>query len=81
MATLRKDGDVLVPVDTCSRCLELAYILENHWREQRLASYQVILLNTASQKVVDYAKSTIEWMGDAVKSYFESTRENPFDFK
>ncbi len=37
MHTLRSDGNVLMPVDTAGRVLELILLLEHHWATERWA--------------------------------------------
>ena len=71
----------MIPSDSNARTLELLYLLESHWKEKSLASYPIVFLCTYSQRILEYSKSTIEWMSDSVKSVFDSTRENPFEFK
>jgi cleavage and polyadenylation specificity factor subunit 2 len=35
MATLRGDGNVLLPVDSAGRVLELVLLLDRHWQEHK----------------------------------------------
>ena len=43
---LGRGGDVLLPVDTAGRVLELVLVLEAHWRaNRRLARHPVLLLH------------------------------------
>ena len=44
LSTLRGDGNVLLPVDTAGRVLELVLLLEGHWAEHRL-TYPLVLLS------------------------------------
>jgi hypothetical protein len=47
----------------------------------RLSNYSVALLNNVSYNTVEFAKSQLEWMSDAVMKSFDNSRENPFAFK
>ncbi|EPZ32528.1 Beta-Casp domain-containing protein [Rozella allomycis CSF55] len=77
---LDNHGTVIIPVDTCSRSLELIYTFEQYWQNNKLDK-PIFFLSSCSQKVIEYAKSTIEWMSENVKRSFENSRENPFNLK
>ena len=77
---LRNDGNVLIPVDSATRVLELAYLLDQLWAFHQL-SFPLLLLTTDAVKTIEYAKGMLEWMGDVVTKQFATTRETPFDFK
>lgn len=80
VATLRSGGNVLLPVDTAGRCLELLLALERHWAQHKLP-YPVALLNNVSSNTVDFASRLVEWMSTAITKQFDTMRANPFDFK
>lgn len=44
MATLRGDGNVLLPVDSAGRVLELLLFLDGYWAERRVV-YPLVFLN------------------------------------
>lgn len=83
LATLRDNGNCLIAVDTAGRVLELAYMLDQLWRdpESGLMAYSLALLNTISYNVIEFAKSQIEWMSQVIMRSFETQRQNPFQFK
>lgn len=83
LKTLRNDGNVLVCIDTAGRVLELAYFLDQLWKNENsgMSSYSIALLNYVSISVIEFAKSQVEWMNDKIVQSFEVGRYNPFDFK
>ncbi len=46
VSTFRAGGNVLLPIDTAGRALELAYFLDQYWQSQRIAAYSLVLLST-----------------------------------
>ncbi|KAK3819700.1 MAG: beta-lactamase-like protein [Benniella sp.] len=80
MATLHAGGSVLLPTDSSTRVLELAYMLDSYWMANRVR-YHLILLTHFSYRTAHFATSMMEWMGDTVRSQLTDTRENPFQFK
>jgi cleavage and polyadenylation specificity factor subunit 2 len=82
LSTLRQGGDVLIPIDTAGRVLELALGFEQFWSSEKLgSSYAVALIEHVSFNTIDFAKSMMEWMSDAIINKFDTTRENPFHLK
>ncbi|PIA49419.1 hypothetical protein AQUCO_01300318v1 [Aquilegia coerulea] len=81
LKTLRVDGgNVLLPVDTAGRVLEIILILEQYWEQNHL-SYPIFLLTYVASSTIDYAKSFLEYMSDAIGKSFEHTRDNAFLLK
>ncbi|XP_010255376.1 PREDICTED: cleavage and polyadenylation specificity factor subunit 2 [Nelumbo nucifera] len=80
LKTLRADGNVLLPVDTAGRVLELLLILEQHWAQHHL-NYPIFFLTYVSSSTIDYVKSFLEWMSDSIAKSFEHTRDNAFLLK
>ncbi|KAF8938407.1 cleavage and polyadenylation specificity factor subunit 2 [Haplosporangium gracile] len=80
IATLNSNGSVLLPTDSSTRVLELAYMLDSYWMACRIR-YPLILLTNFSYRTAHFATSMMEWMGDTVSSQLTETRENPFQFK
>ncbi|KAI8918292.1 beta-lactamase-like protein [Powellomyces hirtus] len=80
MAALNAEANVLIPVDSSTRVLELAYLLEQHWAFQRL-QFPLVFLAHQSYRTMSLAKTMLEWMGDGVAQAFTQRREAPFDFK
>lgn len=83
LQTVRRGGNALVAVDTAGRVLELAYMLDQFWREPEsgLMTYSFVLLSFMSLNVIEFAKSQVEWMSDKIMRSFEGQRNNPFQFK
>lgn len=83
LQTMRRDGNVMIAVDTAGRMLELAQLLDQMWRsaESGLTTYSLALLNNVSFNVVEFAKSQVEWMSDKIMRAFEDHRSNPYHFK
>ncbi|KAG0085428.1 cleavage and polyadenylation specificity factor subunit 2 [Podila epicladia] len=80
IATLATGGSVLLPTDSSTRVLELAYMLDSYWMANRVP-FPLILLTNFSYRTAHFATSMMEWMGDTVRSQLTETRENPFQFK
>lgn len=78
--TLRAGGNVLLPVDTAGRILELVLMLESYWADENL-NYPIYFLTYVASSTIDYAKSFLEWMSDSIAKSFEQTRENVFLLK
>lgn len=77
MATLRGDGSVLIPIDTAGRLLELVLLLERYWSEHRL-TYPLVLLSAMAYSTLEFAKSQLEWMNEALVRQLGHARDNPF---
>ncbi|KZF21756.1 hypothetical protein L228DRAFT_239702 [Xylona heveae TC161] len=74
-ATLSKGGTVLIPTDSSSRILELAYLLEHAWRAASDDSLKGSRLFLASRKIgttMKYARSMLEWMDESIIREFEA---------
>ncbi|CAK9160932.1 unnamed protein product [Ilex paraguariensis] len=80
LKTLRVDGNVLLPVDTAGRVLELLLILEQYWAQNHL-TYPIFFLTYVGSSTIDYVKSFLEWMSDSIAKSFEHTRDNAFLLK
>ncbi|CAF4141213.1 unnamed protein product [Rotaria sp. Silwood2] len=83
LKTMRRDGNVLICVDTAGRVLELALLLEQLWRNEQsgLFAYSLALLNNFSFQVIEFARSQVEWMSDKIVRQFEENRANPFHLR
>ncbi|XP_068645532.1 cleavage and polyadenylation specificity factor subunit 2 [Aristolochia californica] len=77
---LRADGNILLPVDTAGRILELLLILEQYWTQHHL-TYPIFFLTNVATSTIDYVKSFLEWMSDSIAKSFEHTRDNAFLLK
>ena len=77
---LNNNGNVLIPVESTTRILEIAYILDQHWGNNRV-NFPLVVFTHQGYRTVQCAKSNIEWMSDALFNEFSQTRENPFELK
>ncbi|KAJ3220872.1 cleavage and polyadenylation specificity factor subunit 2 [Clydaea vesicula] len=71
---------ILLPIETTTRILEVAYLLEQHWATHQL-SHPIIWLAYTSDKSLNYAKSTLEWMSERINTQFSEKRDNPFELR
>ncbi|KAG2388686.1 hypothetical protein C9374_000125 [Naegleria lovaniensis] len=80
---LKRDGNVLMPVETAGRVLELMLILEEEWKRKpdQLGNFELILLTNVAYRTIDFAAHQLEWMSDSIMKGFDEKRENPFSFK
>ncbi|GAV60143.1 Lactamase_B domain-containing protein/RMMBL domain-containing protein/Beta-Casp domain-containing protein/CPSF100_C domain-containing protein [Cephalotus follicularis] len=78
--TLEAGGNVLLPVDTAGRVLELILILEEYWAHNFL-NYPIFFLTYVASSTIDYVKSFLEWMSDTIAKSFETSRDNAFLLK
>lgn len=78
LGVLRRQGSVLLPVDSAGRMLELLLTLEKMWAttEPRLP-YPLALLSHVGGSTIDYARNMIEWMSDEVQREFNVSNTNP----
>eukprot|EP01119_Soliformovum_irregulare_P022802 TRINITY_DN7866_c0_g1_i1.p1 TRINITY_DN7866_c0_g1~~TRINITY_DN7866_c0_g1_i1.p1 ORF type:complete len:717 (-),score=229.90 TRINITY_DN7866_c0_g1_i1:43-2193(-) len=82
VSTLTGGGNVLMPVDTSGRVLELLMGLDQYWHSQKnLHQFSIVFLSNVAFNTIEFAKSQLEWMNDSVMNAFEASRENPFLFK
>lgn len=78
--TLGEGGDVLMPVDSGGRVLEIAMVLDSHWTQNKI-QHPVVFLTNVAFNTIEFAKSQLEWMSESVMHTFENSRENPFSFR
>ncbi|KAI3642407.1 hypothetical protein MP228_011962 [Amoeboaphelidium protococcarum] len=80
--TVGAGGDVLIPVEM-PRILELSLLLDTMWSLPQLNQYHdlILCLPQELQQIFDLVKGMLEWMGDAVISQFEQSRESVYAFK
>lgn len=82
LSTLRRGGNVLLPVDASGRVLELLYILNQHWERQRLGStYNLCWVGSMVHNTIEFARSQLEWMATPLGAQFDSGRGHPFSCK
>ncbi|KAJ3050617.1 hypothetical protein HK097_008396, partial [Rhizophlyctis rosea] len=78
-SAIRNQQTLLIPIDSTTRVLELSYILEQHWQQNRI-QYPLVLVGNQSARTAVLARSMLEWMGEGVEKQFGMRREVPFDF-
>ena len=83
-----KGGTVLIPTDSSSRVLELAYVLEHAWRQAwrkdnrendndaALRNAKLYLATRNAGATMTYARSMLEWMDENVVREFENESSN-----
>ena len=74
------NGDVLIPVESTGRVLEMLLLFENRWTKNRYP-YPIYFIGGKAEALLDYVKSMLEWMSESITKAFTANRENPFDFK
>lgn len=79
---LKRNGNVLIPVDTAGRVIELAIHMQDAWeKDAQLSPVPLVILYQLSSRTFDFARSMIEWMSDEVVKRFDISRDNLFIFK
>ena len=82
MATLRRDGNVLLPIDASGRVLELLLVLDRHWERQRLSgAYNLCWVGPMAYNTIEFARSQLEWMAEPLGAQFDSQRGHPYSLK
>lgn len=82
LAVLRRDGNVLLPVDASGRVLELLLLLSQHWDRHRLAgTYNLCWVGPMTSNTIEYARSQLEWMHANLGTQFDSQRGHPYALK
>ncbi|KAI9168228.1 hypothetical protein H9P43_007600 [Blastocladiella emersonii ATCC 22665] len=77
--TLKTGGNVVIPVDTASRVLELAHVLEERWKHDGI-SYPIVVLSHTAPRVMHSARGMLEWYAKQLTQAFSQSRVQPFDF-
>lgn len=77
--TLSQGGMVLIPTDSSARMLELAYILEHHWRSEVSGpnadvynNSKICFAGKSAGATLRYTRSMIEWMDDSIVREMEA---------
>lgn len=78
--TLKANGNVLIPIDTAARCLEVIQLLEHQWNSSKRKE-SLIFLTNQSKRTIELAKGMLEWMGQSMMKAFEGDRANPFELR
>lgn len=77
--TISNGGSVLIPSDSSARILELAYLLEETWQQESLASgngglkdAKIYLASRTGGATMRYVRSMLEWMEEGIVKEFEA---------
>eukprot|EP00536_Pseudo-nitzschia_multiseries_P006857 jgi/Psemu1/193992/e_gw1.151.72.1 len=72
---LRRDANVLLPVDASGRALELVLLLNRFWAKENLGgSYNLVWFGSMVRNTLEFGRSQLEWMNSALGNHiFEST--------
>ena len=81
METISQNGNVLIPIDTAGRVLEILMILDQIWAKRGLNNVGLVFLNNFSDQTIEFAKISVEWMSDQVMKRLHMDREKPFSFE
>jgi cleavage and polyadenylation specificity factor subunit 2 len=77
LSVLRRDGNVLLPVDASGRVIELLLVLQKCWENQRLTgTYNLCWLAPMVTNTADFARSQLEWMAAQLGREFDSPTAN-----
>lgn len=80
LTTLKNGGSALIVADAATRILEISHLLDVLFTFHQLA-FPLILYSATCKSLIQYARSLLEWMGEAAEKVFAEKREGPFDFK
>ncbi|EKX38664.1 hypothetical protein GUITHDRAFT_89302 [Guillardia theta CCMP2712] len=79
MSAIRQDGNVLIPVDSTGRVLELLIVLDELWQQNpHLRGVTLAFLSPESRSIIDMAMSQTEWLSKHVNQRFIQSRHNVF---
>jgi cleavage and polyadenylation specificity factor subunit 2 len=83
LSVLRRDGNVLMPVDASGRVLEVILLLSQHWERHRLqGAYNLVWLGSMVGNTIDFSRSQLEWMASALGNQFDSPgKGHPYALK
>ncbi|KAJ2358600.1 hypothetical protein GGF43_000701 [Coemansia sp. RSA 2618] len=82
-AVVKSGGNVLIPVDSAARVLEIAYVLNEWWRHERglRDTHALCLLGGSARKVRSFAQSLVGWMASDIESKMSTRDTKPFDLR
>lgn len=83
LSVLRRDGNVLMPVDASGRVLELVLLLNQHWEKQRLqGAYNLVWLGPMVANTIEFCRSQLEWMAGSLGNQFDNPgKGHPYALK
>lgn len=82
-SVVKRGGNVLVPVDSTARVLEMAYILNEWWPRDRSRkdTHSLILLSRCGRKTRSFSQSLVGWMANAIEKQLADKHGKPFDLR
>ncbi|KAJ2552475.1 hypothetical protein EV175_003294 [Coemansia sp. RSA 1933] len=82
-AGIKRGGNVLIPVDSAARVLELAYILNEWWHRNRSMrdTHSLFFLSRCGRKTKSFAQSLIGWMAASIEEQLLDKDSKPFDLR
>ncbi|KAJ2718845.1 hypothetical protein GGI07_005556 [Coemansia sp. Benny D115] len=82
---VRRGGNVLIPVDSAARVLEIAFVLNDWWGRERgrRDTHTLYLLGRCGRKMRSFAQSLTAWMGEGVGGQVDERNRDsrPFDLR
>ncbi|KAJ2764406.1 hypothetical protein IWQ57_005180, partial [Coemansia nantahalensis] len=80
---LKRGGNVLVPVDSAARVLEIAHILNDWWPrdKKRRDTHALCLLSGYGRRVRSFAQSLVGWMSGGIESQMTDRDAKPFNLR
>ncbi|CAJ1934650.1 unnamed protein product [Cylindrotheca closterium] len=83
LSVLRRDGNVLMPVDASGRVLELLLLLSQHWEKQRLqGAYNLVWMGPMVANTIEFCRSQLEWMAESLGNQFDNPgKGHPYALK
>ncbi|KAJ2108166.1 hypothetical protein GGI03_003449 [Coemansia sp. RSA 2337] len=82
-SAVKRGGNVLVPVDSTARVLEIAYVINEWWPKdkRRRDSHALFLLARCGRKTKSFAQSLVGWMADSIESQLSDKDGKPFELR
>jgi len=73
---LRRDANVMLPVDASGRALELVLLFNMFWSKQNLSgSYNLVWFGSMVYNTLEFSRSQLEWMNPTLgNNIFDSSR-------
>ncbi|KAJ1734725.1 hypothetical protein LPJ61_000927 [Coemansia biformis] len=80
---IKHGGNVLIPVDSAARVLEVAHILNDWWPHDKMRrdTHVLCLLSGYGRRVRSFAQSLVGWMSGGIESQMSDRDAKPFDLR
>ena len=75
---LRRDANVLLPIDASGRALELVLLFNRFWGKQNLSgSYNLVWFGSMVHNTLEFGRSQLEWMNSSLgNNIFDNSHRN-----